>query len=268
VDGESRREEGVVCLSHKRGAVIKYIPYIKHFRKIQVKTISQKSRIGLKDYFKMWKSRGWRLPFQYFFQNHLFDILLGIDTHYRLEKDQYVIDSDAFDSGVLYMSSLTNVVKRSLRKIWKKEGDQFKNFQFIDLGCGKGKSIIIYSRIYGSLESNIALGLDYYEPLIDIANNNIKKLNLEKNAKAIFEDARNYEKHLTSNNIIMFLYNPFGEDILNDVIKTSKNINIYIIYVDPMYSKNIEEAGYKLISGEIGNFPNTTVKIFFRSSGT
>ncbi len=229
--------------------------------------MSQKSHIHPKDYFKMWKSRGWRLPFQYFFQNHLFDILLGIDTHFRLEKDQYNINSDAFDSGVLYMSSLTNVVKRSLKKIWKREGDQFQKFQFIDLGCGKGKSIIIYSRTYGSLDSNIALGLDYYEPLVDIANNNIKKLNLEKNAKAVYEDARNYEKHLMSNNVIMFLYNPFGEEILDDVVKSSKNFNIYIIYVDPVYSKNIEEAGYKLISEEIGYFPNTTVKIFFRSPG-
>ena len=41
---------------------------------------------GIKDYNNMRKKYGIKLPFLYFFENHLFDLLNNVDTHKRVFK--------------------------------------------------------------------------------------------------------------------------------------------------------------------------------------
>ncbi|MEW5785227.1 MAG: hypothetical protein AB1767_09175 [Bacillota bacterium] len=97
-------------------------------------------KFSITAYFKMAKARGLRLPIQYFFQNHLFDIINGADTHFRLEKDDYKTCPRNFEDGILYMSCLTNEVKKALLWVYGRTGINFYDYQFLDLGCGKGKS--------------------------------------------------------------------------------------------------------------------------------
>ena len=40
-----------------------------------------KKYFDIKNYFKMYRARGFRLVFEYFIHNHLFDIFNGTDTH-------------------------------------------------------------------------------------------------------------------------------------------------------------------------------------------
>ena len=122
----------------------------------------------------MWRARGMRLPVQYFFQNHLFDVIHGTDTHFRLEKADYAERPDDFASGVLYMSSLTREVKHSLRWIRRRVGRDFCDFQFFDLGCGKGKPIIVYLQMFGRHARHKAIGVEYYGPLADTAEENLR----------------------------------------------------------------------------------------------
>jgi len=71
----------------------------------------------------MWRARGIRLPLQYFFQNHLFDLINGTDTHFRLEKKDYKGQPEGFESGVLYMSSNQRgekIFEMDRKKSWQK----------------------------------------------------------------------------------------------------------------------------------------------------
>ena len=44
-----------------------------------------------KDYLKMFFSKGWYLPYRYFWENHFFDLIRGIDTHSQIPKNQFKI---------------------------------------------------------------------------------------------------------------------------------------------------------------------------------
>ena len=89
---------------------------------------------SIKDYYRMYKARGINFPIQYLFQNHLFDIRRKIDTHKRLEKRDYSKKHKDFDSGVLYIGSPTNELRRAFNIL--NNQIKIKDFQYFDLGCG------------------------------------------------------------------------------------------------------------------------------------
>lgn len=212
----------------------------------------------------MWRARGIRLPLQYFFQNHLFDLINGTDTHFRLEKKDYKEQPEGFESGVLYMSSPTREVKKSLRWIERRAGKSFYDFQFFDLGCGKGKALIIYSQMYGKKSNHRAIGIEYYKPLADIAGKNLKITHASEMCRVYHADARQFHTFRTSEKVIFYVYNPFGEDVLSDILESciSSSIEVYLIYIDPVYQDLVKNKGFKLLYEKKGFFPNTTVSIF------
>ena len=117
------------------------------------------------DYYRMWKARGIRFPIQYFLQNHLFDLINKTDTHSRLEKNEYKSQPEGFDEGILYMSCLTNELKKSLKIVKRELLDRIYDYQFLDLGSGKGKSLLIYSNFFGEKSKFEAIGIEYYGSL-------------------------------------------------------------------------------------------------------
>lgn len=212
----------------------------------------------------MGKARGLRLPIQYFFQNHLFDILRGTDTHFRLDKDNYQEHPENFDAGVLYMSSVTKEVKKAIKFVKNESKGLFNDFQFFDLGCGKGKTLLIYSELFGKSVGHKAIGIDYYKPLTIIAQRNIELSGKTDYAMSINDDARNYTKYCTSTKIIIYLYNPFGENILKDILESSRDKDVFLIYTDPEFQDLVFYNGFNQIFSKKGHYPNRTTSIFYR----
>jgi SAM-dependent methyltransferase len=219
---------------------------------------------SIKDYIRMAKAKGIRLPVQYFFQNHLFDLKNGTDTHFRLEKKDYKEQPKGFDSGILYMSSVTKEVKMALGFVQKNAGQLFPEYQFFDLGCGKGKSILIYAIHYGKIALHRAVGIEYYQPLAEIANKNLSLIKNSEKAIVFHDDARNYRKHLNSNKLIIYLYNPFSADILADVLQSCIKQDVYIIYTDPAHRETVLNNGFKQLFSKKGHYPNRNTDIYFR----
>ena len=102
--------------------------------------------ITLLDYWKMYKSKGLKLPF-HFFETHLFDILNQTDTHKLINKDEFDQNIKNLSHGILYMSSWTSVIKKSIKKSFKNIGLPLNNVDIIDLGCGKGKVLLVISKM-------------------------------------------------------------------------------------------------------------------------
>lgn len=218
-----------------------------------------------KAYFEMYKTRGWKLPFQYFLNNQLFDLINKTDTHQRLEKSNYLQKPNSFDEGILYMSCPTIEIKNHLNYLRKKLNEVFYEYQFIDLGCGKGKTIIIYLKLFGSNVKYKPIGIEYYKPLVNIAIKNMKVLSKKNEASFYHDDAVNFCNYTKSEKIIVFLYNPFGEKTLENVLKKLLSYkSAFIVYVDPVFDKLIRDFDFSLLCEKKGWFPNRFVKIYYK----
>ena len=93
-----------------------------------------------------------------------------------------------------------------------------KNHILLDFGCGKGR-VCLFLQNYTNCT---AIGLDYNEKLIEIANKNKKIMN--SNCSFVHCDATSY--HITTEDCFFF-FNPFSEDILRSVLN-----NIFTSYYD------------------------------------
>ena len=91
----------------------------------------------LKNYYRMFKKRGVKLPILYFLNVHLFDILHKTDTQIWLPKHSYNKNLRNLKFGVLYMAAWTDAINWSFN--FCKLNKNFKDFKLVDIGCGKGK---------------------------------------------------------------------------------------------------------------------------------
>lgn len=87
---------------------------------------------------------------------------------------------------------------------------------FLDIGSGKGGAII-YSRELGCKNS---AGIEYEKSLHDTAVKNIEKLKLSRHCISYNLDARNFKSYADFD--ILFMFNPFDDDIYEAVIKEIK----------------------------------------------
>lgn len=224
-----------------------------------------KQKFGLKDYYNMLKARGIRLPVLYFFQNHWFDIINKTDTHKRLDKSDYETKHEDFNDGIWYVCSFTNELKRSFIKLNRIIGKNFSDFQFFDLGSGKGKSLLVFARLFKEIIKYKAIGVEYYSPLVDVASKNIRKLKLERLCFTVEDSAVNIKKYSSSDKIILYLYNPFNQDILKQVInEINEYEEVYIIYVDPRHKSILLENDFNIIIDKKGYYPNLTYTILHK----
>jgi SAM-dependent methyltransferase len=85
-------------------------------------------------------------------------------------------------------------------------GIQFENF--VDVGCGKGQPCIFAKKYFGF--KNV-YGIDFCEPLIKIALQNLAKTHYE-NVHFLVADATTWK--IPAGNTLVFLANPFNEIIM------------------------------------------------------
>ena len=102
----------------------------------------------------------------------------------------------------------------------------------------------------------------YYKPLVEISKKNIQVTNKTDQIKIINDDARNFEHYLNTDHLIVFLYNPFGEQIMTDVLSKLKKKIAFIIYMDPAHDFLVKKAGFKTIISKKGAYPNRCINIY------
>jgi hypothetical protein len=218
-----------------------------------------------KDYFRMYRARGLGFCFSYFLQVHLFDLLHGTDTHTRNDVNDYSEKPAGFDHGVWYVCSRTDVIREAFRVVRNHTGDDFTQYQFFDLGAGKGKSLLIYAQMFAAIAKYPAIGIEYYGPLMETCNQNVQKMGYKGKIEGYVDDARKVRSHAKSDKILLYLYNPFDWQVLGDVLKELASAETIIIYVDPACTEQLIGQGYSIISKKTGMLPNQCVTIFKRN---
>tara|TARA_Y200000002_G_scaffold383102_1_gene403227 strand:- start:7379 stop:8053 length:675 start_codon:yes stop_codon:yes gene_type:complete len=218
--------------------------------------------ITLLDYWRMYKSKGFRLPIYFFLETHLFDILYKTDTHKLINKDEFDQNIKNLSHGILYMSSWTSVIKKSIKKSFEIINLPPNDYDIIDLGCGKGKVLLVISKMFknGKISPRL-IGIDYSKDLINIAKKNLDCINAS-NVTLINNDVVEIDINFYKKNVILYLYNPFDEKVLSKILDIVKNKNIIAIYNNPLHSEVFRKYNYNLLFEQKSWHPNKKYKIF------
>lgn len=174
----------------------------------------------------------WRLREEFYPEKHPYDVLTGCDTsgmiHYRRlgaeATDYQPVDPDVF------RATMAHVIE-SIRKLADAD---VAEFTFVDLGCGKGRALLLA----GEYEFKKIVGVDFSAHLARIAARNAAKAGSAR-INVVHGDVRDFD--FPAGPLVVFLYNPFSARITRSVMQRliSQSDTVYIAYVNPLHADAI-----------------------------
>jgi SAM-dependent methyltransferase len=133
-----------------------------------------------------------------------------------------------------YMGSQPSIVRRALREI----GD-VRNKRFIDIGCGKGRPMLVATEF----PFREVLGCDLAEPLVEVANANAtiiaRRFPQRTAMRAYAQNA--LDMQLPAGELVVFLFNPFGAAIMTQLLRkleadldARRLTHLTVVYIYPI----------------------------------
>ena len=121
-----------------------------------------------------------------------------------------------------------------------------ETFTFIDLGCGKGRSLLVASE----LPFRDIVGVELSPFLVGIARKNagIMERRFPNRTRVRVEEGDATVYRVPSGNIVLFLYNPFGEEIMLKVVAgleaalAAERRDIYVVYFYPYFAACLDAS--------------------------
>jgi SAM-dependent methyltransferase len=146
------------------------------------------------------------------YRTHPIDRTLGTDTGGIFPPEP--LFGVGIECGNLpYMGAQPSIVRRALKQL----GDVCGH-TFIDIGCGKGRPMIVATEF----PFEAVLGYDLAAPLVAIANRNAKivaRAHPERTPmQAFVADA--LELRFTQRRLVIFLFNPFGASVISMLLSS------------------------------------------------
>lgn len=222
----------------------------------------QKSFVQYISFFlKAIRQRGLPFLLVYFRESVWFDLKYKVFTNSRVPKsNQTIISSDScIENGLLYVASFTSVTIRTLSIAQSLFPYNFKNFQFLDLGCGKGKTLLIFSKMFGHLSLYPAIGIEYDPNLVSIAKSNIAKNSFSiDNAKIYCDSAVNCVNYIDAEVLVVYIYNSFQGKTFDEVLSSIAHIPHILIYIDPVELNILNSYDYSLLDENKGAYNANT----------
>lgn len=166
-------------------------------------------------------------------QEMKYDTFFGINTK--------KISSKQTDEYYHYQGSSYFALFKVFEEI-KKYKDEF---DFFDIGCGKGRALIV-AEYYGFKK---LCGIDLDSDLIESAESNVKKRKYKKpETEFTIQTANALQFKYMNTPTIYFLFNPFGKQVLFEVVQKimeQNNGNKKFVYLNPKHKEVFEELGFK-----------------------
>lgn len=208
------------------------------------------------------RKRGFRFFWDFFRESIWFDLKFGTSTFLRVPKTNQKIkkENNQNDDGLLYVASFTSVTFNTLLIAEKILGfERFSQAQFIDLGCGKGKTLLIYKNYLKDLNIYPPIGLEYDLKLVNSALKNLEKFSYtQKDIKVLNENALNVRKYIKSKEAIIYLYNSFQGKTFDNTLDSLRDLPHILIYIDPVECSKLLARGYKIVSKNNGRYNANT----------
>lgn len=174
---------------------------------------------------------------------------LGINTHSIVNLDKLTLAGDSSVQNHHYQGASYFI----LFSIFNRLPKNVKHKPFIDYGCGKGRALFVAEQCgFTKL-----IGVDIAKELIEDANANklvYQPKNSESEITFIFNDATQYQ--VPHDACVFYFFNPFGEDILLQVINNIKESvkqhprKVYCIYLNPKYKSVFDKNGFEVFYTE------------------
>jgi SAM-dependent methyltransferase len=213
--------------------------------------------------FEILNKRGFVFIWKYFLESKLFDIIHGTQTSSRVPKEQQKIDGiyeNEQSNGLLYVASFSSVTKETVNCAVEVLGESaFSEAQFLDLGCGKGKALLVFAKFFGVNQQFPAIGIEYDPNLVSVAQSNLQKCGFARGrVKVVADSALNLLTYVSSETLVVYLYNSFQGETLRAVLNILCEIPHVLIYVDPAEKFRLDDYGYKIIRQHRGRYNANT----------
>jgi teichuronic acid biosynthesis glycosyltransferase TuaG len=188
--------------------------------------------------------------FFYLTQSLFFDFVHSTSTCRRRKFDGEYKASNPND--IYYVAVNTDIFLDAVKRSYQFIADIGlcpSGFQFVDLGAGKGKSLLLLLlKFRDHLSQYSALGIDISKPLLDEAYSNIQSFQFDAPVKLINADASQCFDSVESDNLILYAYNPFGPRVLERVIEGLRGAShILFVYIEPVNSDSLYRLGFTRI---------------------
>lgn len=175
------------------------------------------------------------------------DILF--ERRHGFEFDGCVAASDLVATNPLSLASaspyepVSSVALQDLITEALELGGPFDNF--VDVGCGKGKACIYAARRFAFAHVH---GVDFSHPLIDVAQQNLRRAGL-RNVTFACADAADWR--LPPGRNLVFLYNPFDASLLrrfltNNLASFSQDDSV-VAYINDVQRSVLRELGFEVV---------------------
>jgi SAM-dependent methyltransferase len=180
----------------------------------------------------------WRLREEFYPGKHPYDLLMGCDTsgmiHWRSlgpeATDYQAVDPDVF--------------RATMAHIVGQPGEDLSRFTFVDLGCGKGRALLLAEEY----EFKKIVGVDFAKRLVKIASRNAAIVESHR-ITVVHCDVRDFD--FPPGPLVVFLYNPFSERITRGVVQrlNSRTEPFHIAYVNPLHAETVSsQPGAEIVA--------------------
>jgi SAM-dependent methyltransferase len=165
-----------------------------------------------------------------------FDVRHGTDTAGIEPLWKFKIRSPNARLGVRYQASGEQELVEAVNFLHEDP----QTFTFIDLGCGKGRALLVASK----LGFQQVIGVEFARELVDIARSNLAKM---RSSSAVVRHADAAEFHFPNSDMVVYLYNPFSQEVMRKVVanlRQSPAKRLYVIYSDPKFGQVLDSSGF------------------------
>ena len=137
---------------------------------------------------------------------------------------------------------------------------RYEDFSFVDLGCGKGRVLLLAS----SFPFRQIAGIEIYSDIVEIAKINIERYRLKATSDVACSDISVCNQNATDfefpdRDFVLYLVNPFSEVIMSQVVASLERkldqvrSRIIVIYVNPLHAKLFDESKHFRLTKESGS---------------
>ena len=211
------------------------------------------------------RERGLKFFYDYFVEAIWFDLLHRTDTAMRVTKDNQAqtVASNDFDNGLLYVASFTSVIIKTVELVREHCREKSKQLgSFVDLGCGKGKTLIVVHEKFNEDFSGSIVGIEYDRELVNIGQSNLKLCKLADKVILAEDSAVNVVQYVNDAIPLIYLYNSLQGETLREVLQELSAFEHYLIYVDPVEVVMLGQHNYVELYYNEGRYNADSWKIF------
>jgi SAM-dependent methyltransferase len=161
-----------------------------------------------------------------------FDYRYGVDTRGVIPVSNLDVTGDTWMHGNAYQGVDPHV---DFDEVLRPHVDRYEDFVFVDLGSGKGRAVMLASR----LPFREVIGVEFAQDLHLTARANVKLWSrLEKTAPISLVCGDATEFHFPCCPVVVFMYNPFGAKVMQRVADRIAKIHerVIVVYFTPKHA--------------------------------